>query len=148
MSLYWMTKDGQIQGPDAAGDLQTKLDLSVLTRRYNVGHREPVDVGNTSATLSAANVRKGIMTTTPGGAINLTTPTAALLKAADPDAAVGRGYTFTIINLNGSNAATLVAGSGVTLVGAAVVAASTSANFYVRYTNVTESSEAVTIYRV
>ena len=88
------------------------------------------------------------MTTTPGAAINLTTPTAALLKAADPDAVVGRGYEFTVINLNGTNAATLVAGAGVTLVGSAVVAASSSANFYVRYTNVTESSEAVTVYRV
>jgi len=148
MSHYWLTKDGQVQGSSSEGDIQTRLDLSILTRRYAVGQKEAADVGNISATLSAANVRKGILTTTPGGAINLTTPTAALLKAADPDAAVGRGYSFTIINLNGTNAATLVAGSGVTLVGGAVVAAATSANFYVRYTNVTSASEAVTIYRL
>jgi hypothetical protein len=148
MSHFWMTKDGQIQGANSEVDTQTKLDLSVLTRRYNTQHRQAADVGNISATLTAADMRKGILTTNPGVAINLTTATAALLKAADPDAAVGRGFEFTVINLNGVNAATLVAGVGVTLVGSAVVALSTSANFYARYTNVDSGTEAITIYRI
>ena len=128
----------------------TSQGTSITTLNSQVARLYPAasDVGGVTATLVASSVISGIMTSTPaGGAINLTTPTAALLVAADSIAAVGKGYPFTLINLNGTNAATILAGTGVTLVGNMVVALSTSGNFYLYYSNVSNGTQAVTIYR-
>ena len=143
-----MTKDGEVQGPNNEGDLTTKRDLLNLSNRFAATYLEDVAAENTTATLSAADVRKGILTSTPSSGITLTSPTAALLVAEDGDHAVGRGYEFVIVNLHATNTATLAAGTGVTLVGNAIVAGASSTRFYVRYNNVTASSEAVTIFRV
>lgn len=140
----------------SATDTEQTVSLASITARVAlVEDRIKLDAaaaGNVTATLSAAAMLGGILTTAPsGGAINLTTPTAALIIAADVATgapAVGNGFYFYIINTDGTNAATLVAGTGVTLVGAAATAANTSSRFYVRYTNVTSGAEALTIYRV
>lgn len=148
MSQFWLTKGGDVQGTSYAGDLATKATADDVKRRYDASYMEDVAVGNITATVTATQVRQGLLKSTPGAAITLTSPTAALLVAADVDAAVGRGYEFTVINLAGvTYVITLAAGTGITLVGLATVAPATSATFYVRYTNVTASSEAITILR-
>lgn len=109
----------------------------------------PSTLSATTATMTNAQVFGRIGTSNPsGGAITLTTPTAASMVAYQPGATVGDSYRFTIINTNSSNAITLDPGSGVTVVGSATIALSTSANFIIRFSNVTSSSEAAVIYRV
>lgn len=144
-----MTRPGcEVLGVTNAVDTGIQTSLSQLTRQFQKTYVSAVSAGNVTATLVAADVLKGILTSTPAANITLTTPTAALMVAADMDVAVGRGFEFTVINLGGANTITLAAGTGVTLVGVAVVAALSSARFYARYVNISSGTQAVTIYRL
>jgi hypothetical protein len=81
---------------------------------------------------------------TPTAARALTTATAAEILTAMSGESVGSTFEFVIVNLAGvTHAATLTAGTGVTLVGVAAVTASTSATFMGRV----DSTTAITIYR-
>ena len=53
---------------------------------------------------------------------------------AFPSMKVNSSFDFYVINLGGTNAATVTANTGVTLVGAAAVAANVSSNWRVRKT--------------
>jgi hypothetical protein len=98
-----------------------------------------------AATLTAAELAGGIITTTPTGAIDLTLPTAALTEAQFNNAKVDSSFDFYVINLTAAtHAATLVVGTGWTLVGAGAVSAATSAHFRARKTG----DNAYTCYRI
>lgn len=84
-----------------------------------------------------------IVSATPTAARNVTTDTATAIVALAVGYAVGDTTEFTVINLNATNALTIVGGTGVTIVGSAVVALSTSATFYIRIASAT----AVVLYR-
>ena len=87
-----------------------------------------------AATLTSAQLANGLFTYT-GAAVNLTLPTAALLEADISSASkVNAAFDFTIINIGGTNAATLVVGTGWTIVGVAAVSANTSGTFRARKT--------------
>jgi hypothetical protein len=84
-----------------------------------------------AATLTAAELANGIITYT-GAAVALTVPTGADLDAAFGSMKVNSCFDFYIINTGATNAATVTANTGCTLVGAAAVAAATSCNWRVR----------------
>jgi hypothetical protein len=86
-----------------------------------------------AATLTAAELATGIITYT-GAAVALTMPLGTDLDAAFSSMKVNSSFDFYIINTGATNAATVTANTGVTLVGAAAVAAATSANWRVRKT--------------
>lgn len=86
-----------------------------------------------AATLTPAELANGIVTYN-GAAANLTLPLGADLDAAFASMKVNSSFDFFIINLGGTNAATVTANTGVTLVGVAAVAANTAASFRVRKT--------------
>lgn len=87
-----------------------------------------------AATLTGAQLSNGLFTYT-GAAVNLTLPTVADLEADVSSAAkVNAAFEFGIINIGGTNAATLVVGTGWTIVGVAAVSANTSARFLARKT--------------
>jgi hypothetical protein len=87
-----------------------------------------------AATLTAAQLSAGLFTY-DGAAVNLTLPTVALLEADVSSASkVNAAFEFGIINIGGTNAATLVVGTGWTIVGVAAVSANTSAQFLARKT--------------
>ena len=97
-----------------------------------------------AATLTAAQLSAGLFTYT-GAAVDLTLPTVALLEADVSSASkVNAAFDFTIINIGGTNAATVVVGTGWTIVGVAAVSANTSARFRARKTGDT----TWTLYRV
>jgi hypothetical protein len=97
-----------------------------------------------AATLTAAQLSAGLFTYT-GAAVDLTLPTVALLEADVSSAEkVNSAFQFTIINTGATNAATVVVGTGWTIVGAAAVAAATSARFLARKTG----TGTWTLYRV
>jgi len=87
-----------------------------------------------AATLTGAQLSNGLFTYT-GAAVNLTLPTVADLEADVSSAQkVNSAFEFGIINIGGTNAATLVVGTGWTIVGVAAVSANTSARFRARKT--------------
>jgi hypothetical protein len=97
-----------------------------------------------AATLTAAQLANGLFTYT-GAAVNLTLPTVADLEADITSAQkVNAAFEFGIINIGGTNAGTLVVGTGWTIVGVAAVSANTSARFLARKTG----DGAWTAYRV
>jgi hypothetical protein len=85
------------------------------------------------ATLTAAELANGIITYT-GAAVALTLPLGTDLDAAFPSMKVNSCFDFYIINTGATNAATVTANTGVTLVGVAAVSAATSCNWRVRKT--------------
>jgi hypothetical protein len=84
-----------------------------------------------AATLTAAELANGIITYT-GAAVNLTVPLGVDIDAAFPSMKVNSCFDFYIINIGATNAATLTANTGCTLVGTAAVSAATSCNWRVR----------------
>jgi len=83
--------------------------------------------------VMAASLFAGLLTATPGGAINYTLPTGTQMEAAS-NIKVGGTFDFTIINIGAGGVITVVAGTGFTIVGLATIAANTSATFKVRKT--------------
>ena len=91
-----------------------------------------------AATMTAAQLANGLFVF-DGAAGNLTLPTVALLEADISSAQkVNAAFDFFVINADasGSDAVTLAVGTGWTIVGAAAVAAATSAHFRARKTGV------------
>jgi hypothetical protein len=89
-----------------------------------------------AATMTSAQLANGLFVF-DGAAGNLTLPTVALLEADVSSAQkVNAAFDFVIINADasGSDAVTLAAGTGWTLVGTAAVSAGTSAQFRARKT--------------
>ena len=86
-----------------------------------------------AATLTAAELATGIITYT-GAAAALTLPLGTDIEAAFSSMKVNSSFDFHIINIGGTNAATVTANTGVTLVGVAAVSANTACNWRVRKT--------------
>ena len=86
-----------------------------------------------AATLTAAELATGLITYT-GAAVALTMPLGTDLDAAFSSMKVNSSFDFHIINIGGTNAATVTANTGVTLVGVAAVSANTACNWRVRKT--------------
>lgn len=106
-------------------------------------------LADADATLTAAQHRGGVASVAAGANNrNITTLTAALLVSAFPGAAVGQSANLSIVNLKAANTVTLVGGTGVTIVGVAVVSALTSGTYKMLFTNVTSGAEAVQFIRV
>lgn len=80
----------------------------------------------------------------PVGAFNDTTPTAAQIVAAIPNAIVGSTRLVFIANAGGG-LLTMLAGAGVTLAGTTTVAAGNTRAYIVSVTSIISGSEAVTV---
>jgi hypothetical protein len=86
------------------------------------------------ATATAAQLANGLFVFN-GTAGNLVLPTVALLEADISSATkVDAAFDFIVINTDAADAITLTVGTGWTIVGAAAVALSTSAQFRARKT--------------
>jgi hypothetical protein len=93
-----------------------------------------------AATLTAAELANGIITYT-GAAVNLTVPLGTDIDAAFSSMKVNSCFDFYIINIGGTNAATVTANTGCTLVGVAAVSANSSCQWRVR-----KSGEATYVF--
>jgi len=96
-----------------------------------------------AATLTAAELATGIITYT-GAAAALTVPLGTDLDSAFPSMKTNSCFDFFVINIGGTNAATVTANTGCTLVGAAAVAAGASCQWRVRKT----AASTYVFYRV
>lgn len=97
-------------------------------------------------TLTVAQFMNGIarLTGTPGSGFNVTTPTAAQIVADTINAQVGSWAEVIVQNVTDATA-TVVAGSGVTLVGVTAVPTNKTQIYKAIITNATAGSEAVTL---
>lgn len=96
-------------------------------------------------TLTAAQMVNGVVNISgQTTAQDVTTPSAAALVAALPDAQVGSAFDFALQNANtSSGAATVVAGAGVTLTGVTTVPITKTQLYKGIVTNATAGAEAV-----
>ena len=117
------------------------------------------EVGSGNVTITAAQVLTGILADDPEGNANWTLPTAALLVAALPGAAIGDCIDFSVINeatTTVDEKVTIVMGTSGTAVGLMVVDSQLvsgirgtgSGWFRIRLTGVASGSEAYTCYRL
>jgi hypothetical protein len=99
-----------------------------------------------TATLTAAQLSSRILVANPStSAATYTTPTAAALDTAFPVAQPNHAFDLNIVNLGTSSGAiTLSAGTGITLVGSATIAITSSAALRFRKT----ATGAWTVYRI
>jgi hypothetical protein len=99
-------------------------------------------------TLTAAQTINAVVTLSgQTAAQTVTTPTAAAIVAAMPNPLVGTAFDLVIRNEHtSSGAATLAAGSGVTLDGTTVIPVAKTQILKGILTNVTAGAEAVTVY--
>ena len=81
-----------------------------------------------AAVLTAAELTNGIVTYS-GAVANITLPTVALTEALVSSAKVNSSFNFSILNIGGTNTATVVAGTGWTLVGVVTVLALVSSTW-------------------
>jgi hypothetical protein len=86
-----------------------------------------------AATLTTTELASGIITYT-GAAVALTVPLGTSLDADFGSMKINSSFDFSIINIGGTNAATVTANTGCTLVGVAAVAANSSCIWRVRKT--------------
>ena len=108
-------------------------------------------LADSDATMTAADMRSGVVTVAAGATNRTkTTPTAAQLLAVVGGAQVGTMLSVSVCNLKAANTVTIGLGSGVTNPSSAnlVVGGGAAVTFGFIFTNVTPSSEAVTIIRL
>jgi len=89
---------------------------------------------NTTSTLATSAILGRIITSAPAGAVSLTLPTGTSMDSALAQMAVDQAVDWTVINTNGTNASTIVANTGHTVVGNMAVAPNVSAVFRSRKT--------------
>ena len=116
--------------PNGAGGYQVgDGNLSEVT----LGTQTTPVAKTAAATLTAAELTNGIITYT-GAAVAITLPTVADTEVLVSSAKVNSSFDFVIINTGATNAATLTAGTGWTLVGVAAIVAVTSSTWRARKT--------------
>ncbi len=136
------TADRTVTLPDPGAN----VDVAYVYAGDIVKTAETVNAVTTS--ITAAQLVDGIATiTTAGGAVTCTLPTAALIVAAVPGAAVGDVVKCLFVaHSHAANAVTLATASGLTLLSDPLIGPESSRLVYFRLTNVTASSEAVSVY--
>lgn len=110
-----------------------------------MGEMADPQTATATATLTAAQITGGMLVANPSAsAASYTLPTVALTEAVLANAKIGSTFELTLVNLGtSSGAVTIVAGTGWTLVGNAVVAVTSSSSWLARKTG----DGAWTLYR-
>jgi hypothetical protein len=84
---------------------------------------------NATGTLTSALMRSGVVTSSTAAAVTATLDTGAAMSAACDSSAVGDAFFWSAINTGGTNAFTVTASTGHTIVGSGAVAANASGRF-------------------
>lgn len=117
-----------------AGNVVYEVGVAPVVAELYATHIQSAPVAvNTTGAVSATAMLGGIVTSTTAAAVAGTIPTGTVMDAAS-EFAVNDSFDWSVINTGGANAFTVTAATGHTIVGAAVVAASTSGLFRTRKT--------------
>jgi hypothetical protein len=137
-----------VDGTPGTGDMPSRLVMSVTldgasspteafritndrVRAYN--QAAPAAV-NATATLTVADLKTGIITSSTAAAVTMTLPTGTDTQAGFSGVYTNMTFEWAVINTGATNAVTIAAGTGHTIVGSATVAASNSGRFATRRT--------------
>lgn len=101
---------GAKDGTGVAGNL--------VERSMRIAQQGTPGSQDTAATLTAAQLLSGIITSNPAGAVNLQLPLATALDTAIPNSIANDSFDFSVISLSGTNLPTVTTNTGWTLVGA------------------------------
>lgn len=103
---------------------------------YNnfVSRRQSAVAYNTTATLIASEMAAGLITSTTPASVSLTLPTVTAMNTylnglQSTQFSDGQAFEWSVINTGALNAVTLVAATGHTITGRAIIAANTSGRF-------------------
>ncbi len=147
---------GEVDGTPGTNDMPGRLVFSTtadgasspteglrLTNDNVIAYNQaaPATV-NTSATITAANLKTGIITSTTAAAVTMTLPTGTNIELGFSGIYTNMAFEFSVIN-TGPNALT-VGANGNTTVGSLTVATLTSARYALRRTG----ANAFTLYRL
>lgn len=117
-----------------AGASPVSYNVGVTPAVYEtLNHQPSPGTLNATGTLTAALILAGLVTSSTAAAVTATLDTGTVMDAAVTMAA-DDSFDWNVINTGGANAFTVTASTGHTIVGAAAVAASTSAKFRTRKT--------------
>lgn len=105
----------------------------VIERGRLFGYQGDPGALNATGTLTAALILGGIVTSTTAAAVAATLDTGAVMDTVI-DMDVNDTFVWSAVNTGGSNAFTVTASTGHTIVGAGAVAANTSGRFMTRKT--------------
>lgn len=115
----------------------------VVERQPIYGYQTTPGTLNATGTLTVALCTGGIVTSTTAAAVTATLDTGAIFDSTI-DIAIDESFEWVAINTGGSNAFTVTASTGHTIVGAGAVAASTSGRFRTRKT----AADTFVTYRI
>jgi hypothetical protein len=147
VSVIGQVNNGQVVfGPFASGasilleasggvevHYETGASPVVKQDRRDATAQVTVNAVNTTATLTAAQLLAGIITSTTAAAVTGTLPTGTLIDSAS-DFSIDDAFDWVVINTGATNAFTVAAGTGHTIVGSGTVALSSAATFRTRKT--------------
>ena len=138
----------RIDGAVAENDLPGRFEIlttasgnATPTERFRItkdgvqayNQSTPVAV-NTTATLTVANLKNGIITSTTAAAVTMTLPTGTDTEAGFSGIYTNMTFEWSVINTGATNAVTVSGNTGHTLTGSGAVAASTAGRFASRRT--------------
>ncbi len=104
-----------------------------ITNDGVIARRQAAPVArNATTTLTAADIKSGLVSSTAAAAVTLTLPTGTDTEAGFNSVYTNMAFEWTVINTSASNAVTIAAATGHTISGSATVAAGNSARFVSR----------------
>ena len=124
--------NGALVRIDASGGSEVSVDVGLspapkLARAITV-QGAVVSAVNVSATLTAAQMIGGFITSTTAAAVTATLPTGTVMDTSGV-CGIGEGFLWHVSNTGATNALTVVTAAGNTLNGSGTVALSTTAQF-------------------
>jgi hypothetical protein len=136
-----------VDGTPGADDLPTRLEFSTTadgpsspTERFRItndgviAHNQPAPAAvNATATLTVANLKAGIITSTSAAATDMTLPTGTDTEAGFSGIYTNMTFEWSVIN-TGPSLVRVLAGTAHTIVGSGSVATGTSGRFASRRT--------------
>lgn len=125
--------------------LRGEPTMGGIPQPYTTVTTGTLTTGGGARTLTAAECLGGLVVFNVDDAQSINLPTATLLQAAMPGAAVGQSFIFYIKN-TGDATGTVVAGTGGTLSGTATIATVTTRAWLVRLTAVRPDTPTYTAY--
>jgi len=106
-----------------------------ITREGVIGYHQVTPAAvNTSATITIANMKTGIITSTTAAAVTMTLPTGTNAEAGFNSLYTNFAFEWSIINTGATNSVTVAGNTGHTIVGSAIVTAANSGRFVSRRT--------------
>ena len=131
-SAFTNATDVTIQATNAEVLYMTGTGPVIVERGQPFIQAAPGTLDETGA-LTAALILGGIVTSSTAAAVTATLDTGAIMTAVI-NLALNDSFSWSVINTGATNAFTVTAATGHTIVGTAAVAASTSARFLTRRT--------------